>query len=53
MLSRKNRFIAQAAIGVLALTAIPSSTSAVTEDQTEIDKQLTLFLTVFQRVRNG
>lgn len=53
MLSRKNRLIAQGAIAVLALTAIPSSTSAVTEDQTEIDKQLTLFLTVFQRVRGG
>ncbi|MBO9671526.1 MAG: S41 family peptidase [Sphingobium sp.] len=53
MLSRKNKFILQAAVAGLVLTAIPSSTSAVTEDQTEIDKQLTLFLTVFQRVRNG
>ncbi len=53
MLSPKNRFLAKAAIAALALAAIPSSTSAVTEDQTEIDKQLTLFLTVFQRVRLG
>jgi len=53
MLSRKNRFMLQAAVGLLVLTAIPSSTAAVTEDQTEIDKQLTLFLTVFQRVRSG
>ncbi|MBO9581817.1 MAG: S41 family peptidase [Sphingobium sp.] len=53
MLSRKNKFILQAAVAGLVLTAIPSSSSAVTEDQTEIDKQLTLFLTVFQRVRNG
>ncbi|MBO9576909.1 MAG: S41 family peptidase [Sphingobium sp.] len=53
MLSRKNKFVLQAAIAALALTAIPSSTSAVTEDQAEIDRQLTLFLTIFQRVRQS
>ncbi len=53
MLSPKHRFLTRLGIAALALAAIPSSTSAVTEDQTEIDKQLTLFLTVFQRVRSG
>jgi len=53
MLSPKNRFLAKATIAAIALAAIPSSSVAVTEDQTEIDKQLTLFLTVFQRVRLG
>lgn len=53
MMSPKHRFLAGLAVCTLAITAIPSSTAAVTEDQTEVDKQLTLFLTVFQRVRSG
>ncbi len=53
MLSTRPRFLTRLAIVALALTAVPSSTSAVTEDQSEIDRQLTLFLTIFQRVRQS
>ena len=53
MRNARNRFVARLAIAAIALTAIPSSTSAVTEDQAEIDRQLTLFLTIFQRVRQS
>ena len=52
-MSPRQRFWSRAAIMALALAAIPSSTAAVTEDQSDVDKQLTLFLTVFQRVRAG
>jgi len=53
MLSSRPRFLTRLAIAALVLTAIPSSTAAVTEDQSEVDRQLTLFLTIFQRVRQS
>ncbi len=51
MLTQRNRLILRTAIIAVGLAAIPASTSAVTEDNRERDRQLTLFLDVFQRVR--
>jgi carboxyl-terminal processing protease len=51
MLTNRSRFLLRAATAALMLAAVPASTSAVTEDNSERDRQLTLFLDVFSRVR--
>ena len=53
MLSQKKSFYVRAAIMAVALAAVPASTSAVAEDQAETDRQLRLFLDLFQRVRTS
>jgi carboxyl-terminal processing protease len=51
MLTQRPLTIFRTAAVVLLLAAVPASTAAVTEDTSERDRQLTLFLDVFQRVR--
>jgi carboxyl-terminal processing protease len=51
MLTQRSRLLLRAAAAAVLLASIPASTMAVTEDNSERDRQLTLFLDVYQRVR--